>query len=91
MNVIDLCCGRGGGLKFLNDNYGFNMAVGVEINSQQIKHVDQSIQVIHNDVEELRNIEELDTMMNQLDFNGFDILLCLEGIRHLNNTDLFLN
>jgi cyclopropane fatty-acyl-phospholipid synthase-like methyltransferase len=36
-NVLDLCCGRGGGLKFLKSNYFLNQAVGIDNSAHQIQ------------------------------------------------------
>lgn len=59
-NIVELSCGKGGGLKFIDQNYNFSKIIGVDINSNHCdvaKKLNPSIEVILTDATDLSHIE----------------------------------
>lgn len=90
MNILDLCCGRGGGLNYLAQNYKINKGVGVDISKREINFANNAfsssgLTFVNEDAELIEDIKELK------EFNtGFNVITCLEGIRYVENKTQFL-
>lgn len=85
MNILDLCCGRGGGLNYLNQNYKINKGVGIDISKREISFANNTfkgsgLSFINEDAEQIEEIKELKECET-----GFNVITCLEGIRYVEN------
>jgi cyclopropane fatty-acyl-phospholipid synthase-like methyltransferase len=81
-SVLDLGCGRGGGLAFLAEHFDIIKATGVDLCSRQISFAQQTFKsatFIHGDVECLDKIP-------QLAMQQYDMILCVEAWHTLPNT-----
>jgi len=92
-SILDLGCGRGGGLSFLAQNYKIQKSVGIDISQQQISlaQENQSSQNLANidfrvgDVENLLKVEVIQDLINQSQWGGFDIILSIENMTCLDD------
>lgn len=48
MRVLDLACGRGGGLAFLAEHFSPEMAIGIDSSSRQINFAIETFKDVHN-------------------------------------------
>jgi ubiquinone/menaquinone biosynthesis C-methylase UbiE len=69
-SILDVGCGRGGGLSFYKDYYNFSRLVGVDLNPNHIK-------ICKNHTEGVEFIESSATNM-PLENNSFDIITAVE-------------
>jgi len=70
-DILDVACGRGGGLSFLKDYYKFNRLVGVDLNPNHIKLAKQN----NNDIEYYcKSIIDTD-----FENESFDVINCIEA------------
>jgi len=82
-NILDIACGRGGGLKFINDFYNFDKLVGVDINPNHIK-LAKSIN--KNNVKFMCN-SIIDTNFKA---ESFDVISCIEANTYFSPYDKFI-
>jgi len=70
--ILDVACGRGGGLSFINDFYNFDELVGVDLNPNHIKLA----KMINKDNVSLECKSIIDTDFNN---ESFDVINCIEA------------
>lgn len=90
IHILDLFCGRGGGLSYLNDNYEIKSGVGIDVSPKAINYANkrfrkQGLKFIRSEVEDIEHIQELRNHRE-----GFNVITCLEGIRYIEDKDEFL-
>lgn len=90
--VLDLCCGRGGGIWFISQNYSLGQSMGVDISKFMIdyarKNPSANLDFIRGDVEDLASNRQLQM---ELEKQAFDIILCIEGVHCLQSPRKFLH
>ena len=84
--VLDLACGRGGGLAFLAEHFEISEGVGIDLCTRQISFAQDTfkdiggLQFIYGDIETLTGIENLSSKQ-------FDLILSVEAWHTLPNTN----
>lgn len=81
-SVLDLACGRGGGLAFLSEHFDIEQATGIDLCSRQVKFAQQtfkSANFYQGDVECLDRIPQVASQQ-------YDMILCVEAWHTLPNT-----
>lgn len=88
-NVLDLCCGRGGGLAFLARHFKAASALGIDFSSHQIataqdKYAEvENLSYVQADVESLAQVEAVQG-------KKFDLVTCIESYHCLRNESALL-
>ena len=62
VKLLDLGCGRGGGISFLQEHFGLSQAYGVDISTYQVNYAQANVKgatFIKGDVENLQSIAQL--------------------------------
>ena len=84
MSILDLCCGRGGGLNYLKQNYKIGQAVGLDISPQQILFAQRKFTKSEGLDFNVGDVEHL------VSDHPFDLILLIESLIYLSDLDSIL-
>lgn len=95
-SVLDLGCGRGGGLKFLAKNYRIQNSIGIDFSQHQIlfaqnRQNPDNIEFGVGDVENIMEVSLIKEIMKTANWSGFDIITSIENIICFENQEQFLS
>lgn len=84
-DILEIGCGRGGGLSYINRHFKPNSAIGIDLNKKAIafcvkKYSDEKINFFQGDSQKL-NFED----------NAFDVVINIESSHRYPNVGLFLS
>jgi SAM-dependent methyltransferase len=82
-NVLDICCGRGGGLLAYKQYTNFNNFYGFDINNQSIEFCKSNHKDINFEIMNIDNILYKDNM--------FNVITLIDSLAVSNNKELFFN
>ena len=74
LSILDLCCGRGGGIEYLKKNYSPKKAIGVDFCAQQLGPNTDHICYDVTDIQSIPQAQE-----------KFEILTLIEGIHYISD------
>jgi len=83
-DILEIGCGRGGGLSYINRQFKPNSAIGIDLNKKAIafcvkKYSNEKIKFIEGDSQKL-NFED----------NAFDVVINIESSHRYSKVDLFI-
>jgi ubiquinone/menaquinone biosynthesis C-methylase UbiE len=87
MKVLDVGCGLGGTIKFLNGEYRNCVLFGVNIDQRQLRLARQNA-ISKN--ENLTGFVRADACVLPFGSDQFDVILCIESIFHFDDRETFL-
>ena len=84
-DILEIGCGRGGGLSYINRHFMPNSAIGIDLNKKAIvfcvkKYSDEKIKFFQGDSQKL-NFED----------NAFDVVINIESSHRYSKVDLFIS
>ncbi len=83
-DILEVGCGRGGGLSYINRTFAPNSAIGIDLNKKAIKfcnkkYLSEKIKFFQSDAQKL-NFED----------NAFDVVINIESSHRYSKVDLFI-
>lgn len=88
MRILDVGCGLGGTIKYLNEKYRDCALVGVNIDERQLAVATNNVRAKHGNIV---SFTQGDACQLDLPAGSFDIILCVESIFHFSSRHAFLS
>jgi SAM-dependent methyltransferase len=79
--VLDLCCGRGGGLNYLHFNYNLGPSLGIDFSAQAISYANRAFTKSDRLEWRLGDVENFDIQ------NSYDVVLMIESVHCISNLE----
>ena len=83
--ILEVGCGRGGGLSYINRTFAPNSVIGIDLNKKAIKFCNKKYS------SEKNKFFQADAQKLNFDDNAFDVVINIESSHRYSKVDLFLS